>query len=70
MTAYWLGGTPTPENERFGAAADTRTDRADQDVIRAGIGQGDRADLADPGLAQPEPERVVPHRPHLLCAPK
>ena len=47
------------EHQRLGAAADAGDERAHEHVVRAGVGQRDRPDLAVAGRGQPEGLRLV-----------
>src|SRR5690606_13607736 len=57
-------GHAAPEDQGLGASADTRVPRANHDVVRTGVGQGDRPDLAHARLTQPEGTGVC-HRTSL-----
>ena len=61
---------PATEHQRLGSPAHPRTQRSHEDVIRTRLAQLFWPDLAHAGLAQPEGERVTPHRHHPTKAPK
>src|SRR5262249_10280681 len=54
----------TTKHQRLGSAADAREQCPDEHLIRSRLAHRYRPDLADPGLAQPECQRLLRRGPH------